>query len=266
MTGDIEMVLSEAASRYLAKTPPEERSARQQEVNRFVRWFGSGRVFAALLPAEVANYAERLSTSDTDYIKKLELVRGFLTYVKKEGWSKDNLATHLKARKEKPKIRTPLKQSVKGTISLSPQGYADLEAELVILKERRIKAIEEVQRAAADKDFRENVPLEAAREERGYLEGRIKELEETLKMAVLINDKPKSAMVGIGDNVVLCNLNSGEEVCYMLVSPREVNAAKGKISLVSPIGQAVMGREQGEIVVVIVPAGKMRYQIKKVGH
>ena len=69
---------------------------------------------------------------------------------------------------------------------------------------------------------------------------------------------------GIGDMVVLYDPASKEELVYTIVHPREVDPTKGKISGVSPIGKAIIGRGEGEIVEVVVPAGTMRYQIKKV--
>jgi len=152
-------------------------------------------------------------------------------------------------------------------VFFTQQGYADLEAELVDLRSKSRNLIDEIRKAAADKDFRENVPLQAAREQRGYLEGRIAELEETLKSAVIMDYKEKVAIrVSIGDSVILSDLDSGEELRYMLVSPHEVDPTKGKISSASPIGQAIIGKGQGEIVKIAVPAGKLRYQIKQVEH
>ena len=257
--------LGEAANHFLADLPPGERGAGQQEIAKFVRWFGGERPLTGLTAAEVANYAERLSISDTDYIRKLELVRIFLIYAKKKGWSKSNLGTHLRAKKGKTRPRSLSRQGSPETILLTQQGYAELKAELVDLQSKRLEVIDEIRRAAADKDFRENVPLAAARERSGQLQGRIMELEETLKLAVIIDRQEQVALrVSIGDSVILSDLDSGEELRYMLVSPREVDPTRGKISSASPIGQAVIGREPGEIVKVAAPAGKLQYQIKQV--
>ena len=257
--------LREAASYFLTGLPPGESGVSQQAIYKFIRWFGWERSFSGLTAAEVDNFAERLSLSDTDYLRKLELIRAFLLYAKKTGWSKTNLATHLKARKGKTRSRSSSQRSPVETVLLTQQGYTDLEAELAELQSKRSEAIEEIRRAAADKDFRENVPLEAARERRGQLEGRIMELEETLKSAAIIGEKEETAhRISIGDSIVLCDLESGVELRYILVSPREVNPAKGKISNVSPIGRAVIGKTQGEVVEVAAPAGKLRYQIKQV--
>ncbi len=220
-----------------------------------------------LTAPEVANYAERLSLSDTNYMKKLELIRAFLIYAKKEGWSKANLATQLKAKKGKTLPRSSSRRGLPQTVSLTQQGYTELKTELDTLKSKRLQAIDEMRRAAEDKDFRENAPLEAAREQHGQLEGRIEELEEALKSATIIDREQKATLkVGIGDSVTLLDLASGEELHYTIVSPREVDPTQGKISNVSPIGRALIGQGQGKVVEVIAPAGKLRYQVKQVEH
>ncbi|GAF84788.1 unnamed protein product [marine sediment metagenome] len=262
-----DLSLNEAASRFLTSLSPEGRGMSQQEVYKFVRWFGWERPLAGLTPPEVANYAERLSLSDTSYMKKFELIRTFLLYASKQGWCKSNLAAHFKTKLGKGRLSDSIKQGLPRTTPLTQQGYAELEAELTALKSKRSQTIDEMRRAAADKDFRENAPLEAAREERGQLEGRIRELEEALKSATIVDEKQKvTYRVSIGDSIVLCDEASGEEFHYRIVSPREVNPTKGRISSASPIGKVVVGRAQGEIVEVAVPAGKLRYQIKKVEH
>jgi transcription elongation factor GreA len=257
--------LGEAASSFLASLPAEEGKTSQQAIYEFVRWYGWEHSFGGLTAHEVANYAEHLSSSQTNYVTNLEIVRAFLVYAKKQGWSKTGLAAHLRPKKTKTRLPYPVRRDLPPAISLTQQGLAELKAELADLKQRRSQAIEEIRRAAADKDFRENAPLEAAREERGYLEGRIREIEETLKSATIIDEKPKVTLkVGIGDSIVLRDQASGEELRYTIVSPREVDPTKGKISGNSPIGKAVTGRTQGEIVEITAPAGKLRYQLVQI--
>lgn len=266
-SGDHNLTLSEAASRFLSGLAPEKGEATQQEVYRFIRWFGRERPLGEVSAPEVDNYAERLSSSDTDYEKKLGLLRAFLTHARKEGWSEINLATHLKARKGKTRVQSSTKGDSAEPAAFTREGYAELEEELASLKSRRSKAIDEVRKAAADKDFRENAPLEAARQQHGQLVGRIKELEQIVKTAVVVSDKEEVALkarVSVGDRIVLQDLASGEELRYMIVSPREIDPAKARISNVSPVGKAVIGRSVGEIVEVTVPSGKLRYQIKHV--
>jgi len=264
--GNLNLSLGEAAAHLLVSLSPEAREVSQQVVYKFARWCGWERPFAELTASEIANYAERLSLSDTDYKKKLELIRVFLIYAKKQEWSKSNLALHLKTKKGKSSLRASSGRVPKDTVNLTQQGYAKLEAELVALKEKRPQIIDEIRKAAADKDFRENAPLEAAREQRGHLEGRIIELEETLKLATVIEEKQEeTSKVSVGDSVILQDLVSGEELHYILVSPKEVDPNQGKISSASPIGKAVIGRGQGEVVDVVAPVGKLRYQIKQIG-
>lgn len=257
--------LNEAASRFLAWLEPEERSTSQQEIYRFARWFGWERPLAKITPPEMANFAQRLSLSDTSYLKKFEQIKAFLTYASKEGWCKSNLATHLKTKQGKARASRSGKQGLPGTTPLTRRGYAELETELAELKGKRSQAIEEIRRAAADKDFRENAPLDAARDERGYLEGRIKELEGTLKSATIIDEERRIAIkASIGDSILLCDVASDEELHYMIVSPREADPIKGKLSSASPIGKAIVGRIEDDVIEVTAPVGKLLYRIKKI--
>jgi transcription elongation factor GreA len=261
------LTLNEAATRFLVSLSPEEGQASQNEVYKFVRWYGWERSFAELKAPDIAHYAERLSLSDTDYAGKLEIVRSFLAYAKKQGWSKINLATHLKAKKLKAQPKSSPLHGLPETTPLTQQRYTELEAELAGLRDKRSRLIDEIRRAAADKDFRENAPLAAAREQRGHVEGQIRELEEALKSAIIIDKVEKANLkVSAGDSIILRDLASGEELRYLLVSPREVDPAKGKISIASPIGKAVIDRYQGEVVEVAAPAGRLRYQIKQIEH
>lgn len=257
--------LGEVAGRFLADLLPEARGHSQQEIYRFVRWYGWERTPASLTARQVANYAEQLPRADARYSEKLELIRAFLTYVWKQRWSKVNLSPHLKAKKGKGRT-TPSSRSSREPILLTQEGYDELKAEMAGLEDKRHRLVEDTRRAAADKDFRENAPLDAAREERGYVEGRILELEEILGSAVILNGASEAGhAVSIGDEIVLLDLSSGEELHYTLVSPTEVDAANGKISVRSPIGKAAVGKAQGEEVEVSVPAGKVRYRIIRVG-
>ena len=257
--------LGEASLQFLSQLSPEKCEASQAEINKFVRWYGAERSLGKLTAHEIANYAERLSLSDTDQDKKLKMVRAFLSHAKKQGWCRINLATHLKAKKTKSGPALSARPGMPETIHLTPRGHAELKAELATLKSKRPELIEETRRAAADKDFKENAPLAAAREKRGHLEGRIKELEETLKVAVVLNgDRAPDVKISIGDRVTLLDIAAGEELSYVIVSPTEVDPVQHKISFASPLGKALVGGNEGETVEISVPAGKLHYQIKRV--
>jgi len=264
---DPNITMDESAKLFLASLPGADSAASQQQVNKFIRWFGRERPFNRLAAADVEKYAEQLSLSDTDYLTKFKMVKAFLLYAKKKTWSTTNLANHLKAKKPTAKSAKAAAKNGPEPVPMTRQGLTDLEKELDSLKSQRQEAIEEMRKAAADKDFRENAPLHAAREKRSYLEGQIIELENIVKAAVIIDPKSDtSTRIAIGDSVVLLDAGSGEELRYTLVSPREVNAAKGKISGVSPIGQAIMGKKKGDTVEITAPVGKLRFKVKAVEH
>jgi transcription elongation factor GreA len=258
--------LGQGAARFLATLSAVKKEASQPEVYKFARWYGWDSPFSRLLGHAVERYAEQMSVSDTEYTGKLDLVRSFLAYAKKSGWTRTNLSTHLKTKKGKSAPVTAAgKRGIRETISLTQQRYDEMVAEVNALKERSRALVGEIQRAAADKDFRENAPLQAAREERGHVEGRIKELQEALKVATIIEEKKEPAVKTIvGDSVILEDLASGEELRYTIVDPREIDPANGKISIASPLGKALLGRKGGETVEIKAPAGRLRYRIKQV--
>jgi len=266
------MSLGEVVGSFLVSLSDKEKGISQQEVCRFARWYGWERPFSNLAPPDIAGYAQRVSRSDADYTKKLKLVRAFLVYAKKQGWCQINLAVHLKARKGKTTRRPKSGRIAPEAVRVTQQGHDEMKAELAALKEKRPQIIEEITKAAADKDFRENAPLDAAKEQHGQLEGRIMELEQELKLAVIIDDKQAvsgkkpggAAKAGVGYSVVLLDLAGERELRYTLVGPREVDPAQGRISSASPIGKAVIGRVEGDVVEVAAPAGKRRYEIKKI--
>jgi transcription elongation factor GreA len=262
--GESTPTLTEAASHYLATLAPQQRQESQPEVYRFVHWYGAERRTDELRGHDVSGYAEALGATAVDSSQRLEVLRGFFAFVRKQGYAPTNLATHLRLRK------TSAPAAGGGgaiqEVHLTRDGHAALVAELGNLRAQRPAVAEELRRAMADKDFRENAPLDAAREHQAYLEARIREIESTLKHAVIVGEgSPKSnARIGVGSTVVLRNLKSGAEVRYILVSPSEVNPADRKISIASPVGKALMERSAGEEVDVKAPAGTLRFRIESV--
>lgn len=258
-----EKTLAQAATGFLASLTPEEREESQQELNKFVRWYGMERPLSELGAHEVASYAERMEGSSANSMKRLAPVRAFLSYAKKEGLSKENLAVHLRVKKG------PLKQGPTGKgrsepITLTAEGYHELKAELDALQGERSRIAEDIRKAAADKDFHENAPLDAIKDDQGMVESRIRQLEAILRSAVVTTEKVYSAKVALGITVTLKDLSSGEELRYTLVNPSEASPAKGKLSIASPTGKALLGRQQDEVIEVDAPVGTLRYRIAMV--
>jgi transcription elongation factor GreA len=116
----------------------------------------------------------------------------------------------------------------------------------------------------ADKDFRENAPLDAAKDRQGHIEARIREIESTLKRAVLADAAAQTGRVRVGSSVTVKNIDNGRTMQYSIVGPTEANAAEGKISSVSPVGKALLDRVPGDEVEVSVPAGAMKLVVEAV--
>lgn len=265
-SGSANYSLGQVATQFLLTLPSEERLRAQQEVYKFVRWYGEKRPLSGLAIPEVANYAEQITSSTTEVAEKLGIIKTLLAYAHKQGLTRTNLAVHLKTKKVAPRS-APSKRYFKRKVMLTSQGYADLDAELTALKNERPRIAEELQKAAADKDFRENAPLEATREYQGQLEARIRKVESTLKMATLVDEQQAGGYeITFGDTVVLRDLASGGEVTYTLVDASEANPIEGKISVASPMGQALLGRMKRQKIEVRAPAGILHYQIEDINR
>jgi transcription elongation factor GreA len=249
--------LTGVADAFLSRLPPGERGKIQAEIFKFVRWLGSSRRVKDISPVDVASYGEQIIPSAVKPIKS------FLTYIQKQGFSSINLAPHLKAKKNSSKT-VAVRQSGQAQVTLTAQGYAKLEKQLANLKNQRSQVIEDIQKAAADKDFRENAPLAAAREQKSHLEGRIKETESILNQAKIMGEDQDTSRAKFGDTVVLRDLSSGKEFSYTLVDPREANPAKGKLSVASPLGKAILDKERGQTVEVAAPAGTFCCRIESI--
>jgi transcription elongation factor GreA len=261
----IDISLGEAANRYLATLMKNQQTEHQQEVYKFVRWFRAERLVSGLTGSEVSNYAERLAQMDTDAATKLEPIKAFLAYVRKEKWNPENLAIGIKIKKSKSRNKGPSQKLNREPIPMTKEKYDELDLEMKTLHTKRLEVIVEIQRAAADKDFRENAPFHAAREQKGHIEGRIMEIDETLARAVITEDsKEEAQIVCVGDTIVVEAISSRQELRYKIVNPKEVAPSKGMISTISPIGKAVIGKAEGEVVTVVVPSGELQYCIKKI--
>ena len=262
------VTLNDAISQYFTTLKKKEDQAlAQQELFRLAQWFGPTRPVADLKPFEIGDYGEKIDGRGTapQAAERVKAVRGFLSHVKKAGLVEHNLSTHLRSRKSRTRLGR--RESGAGQrIELTKEGLTRLKDELERLKAERPPIAAEIQRAAADKDVRENAPLEAAREQLGHVESRILEIEATLKIAVVFDPKAKKAGKGVvvGSKVVMKELNSGRETTYTVVSALETNPTEGKISNVSPVGKALMKKVPGDEVEVKSPRGTLRYSVKKV--
>ena len=148
-------------------------------------------------------------------------------------------------------------------IPITTQGFAALKKELERLKTvERPENIKSIEVARAHGDLSENAEYHAAKERQSFLEGRIGEISYKVGNAKVIDpdDVPKD-VVRFACRVVLENLDSEEEVEYMIVGADEADIKKGKISVSSPLGSALIGKEPGDEAIVQAPGGKRIYEI-----
>jgi transcription elongation factor GreA len=148
-------------------------------------------------------------------------------------------------------------------IPMTTAGYGALKEQVRQLKEvERQDVIRAIQEARAHGDITENAEFEAAKERQAFVEGKIGELEHKIACAEVIDPSTVNTdRVMFGCTVVLENLSTGEEVRYQLVGSDESDVRQGRISISSPLGRAMIGKEVGDQVVVRAPAGERRYEL-----
>jgi transcription elongation factor GreA len=151
-------------------------------------------------------------------------------------------------------------------IPITQTGYAALKKELERLRSvERPKNIQAIEDARGHGDLSENAEYEAAKDRQGFLESRISELQYKLAHVDVIDPHslPKDRAV-FGATVVLENIDTGEEVSYQLVGPDESNVEAGKISILSPLGKALMGKTPSSEVEVETPGGRRCYELVEI--
>lgn len=148
------------------------------------------------------------------------------------------------------------------SIPISVQGYKALEDELARLKSERPAIIQAIKEAREEGDLRENAGYDAARERQGMAEARIKYIESRMALYQVIDlDTLNGEKVIFGATVEMEDVDSGEAKTYTILGPDEADPTKGSISFLSPVGQALLGREEGDEVSVEIPRGRVTYEI-----
>ena len=149
---------------------------------------------------------------------------------------------------------------------MSQEGFDKLVAELRQLELVELPRVRDAIAEARDKgDLSENFEYHAAKREQGRLLGRIRYKQRVLENARVIDtSRLKTDVVGLLSRVEIVNTVNNARMSYTVVSPHEANLAEGKISVKSPIAQALLGRKAGDSVAVQVPAGLLKLRIEKV--
>ena len=147
-------------------------------------------------------------------------------------------------------------------VPMTPGGALKLREELARLKEERPKISRAIGTAREHGDLKENAEYHAAKEQQGLVEARIKDIEDKLSRAEVIDPSKLSGdRVRFGAVVLLTNLDTEEENTYQIVGADEANLKNGTISVSAPLSRALIGKSTGDEVVVNLPGGTRRYEI-----
>ncbi|GAB4540034.1 MAG: transcription elongation factor GreA [Thermodesulfovibrionia bacterium] len=151
-------------------------------------------------------------------------------------------------------------------IPITPEGHRRLQEELDRLKRvERPKVIKAIAEARAHGDLSENAEYHAAKERQSFIEGRIRELEDKIARAEVIDPSRVSQdRVAFGAKVRVSDIDTSEEKVFHLVGPDEIDVESGRISIHSPVARSLIGRTIGEIVNVKAPSKTIGYEILEI--
>ncbi|NDV23069.1 transcription elongation factor GreA [Desulfovibrio sp. JC022] len=150
-------------------------------------------------------------------------------------------------------------------IPISQEGFAKIKKELAALKKERPEIIKAIAEAREEGDLKENGGYHAARERQGMLEAKINYIESRIPQFNVVDMKTLGGpKVTFGATVELEDIDTGEEKTYTIMGPDESDFKKGIISVESPVGKALLGKEEGDEVIVNAPRGRIEYGIVSV--
>lgn len=155
---------------------------------------------------------------------------------------------------------------------MTPRGEQLLRQELQKLKDERPRIVAAIAEARSHGDLSENAEYDAAKEEQGMCEARIKAIESKLASATVIDvtktprDASGELKVVFGSTVTLCNVDTDEEICYRIVGEDEADMSASLISYKTPIARGLLGKSQNDEVEIRIPRGTVTYEIVKVEY
>jgi transcription elongation factor GreA len=151
-------------------------------------------------------------------------------------------------------------------IPMTPRGQKKLREELKRLREvERPKNVKDIEIARAHGDISENAEYSAAKERQAFIEGRMREVEGTIALSEVIDPgKLSGSRVVFGATVRLIDTESGDETTYSIVGDNEGDIKEGRIAISAPLARAIIGREQGDAVILRTAKGSREYQIQEI--
>jgi transcription elongation factor GreA len=151
-------------------------------------------------------------------------------------------------------------------VPLTPDGFRKLQEELDrLVKVDRPKNIQAIAEARAHGDLSENAEYHAAKEQQSFIEGRIQELKSKIAMADVIDpSKVRQSKAAFGAKVRVLDVEADEEYVFTLVGTEEADVKSGKISITSPVGRALIGKDVGDTAIIKAPARTIEYEIQEI--
>ena len=270
MTNDPHLSISQAIDIFVSHLKDGSQAMQcQQELLRFQSRIGREKLISTLHAIEVGEYARWTTENVENPAIRLDPVKKFLTFANRKGWTQISLARYAAApRRNRRRFQNSDQTSSASTPTarLSQERHIELQAELERLRSEIPNIREAIRIARSDGDVRENAPLDAAREQQQLMERRIRQLENDLARVEIVDAaNADTEKVALGSRVTLHDMESKMERAFTLVDVREADVSAGKISTVSPIGQALMGRSVGEELTINTPRGAVQYRIQGIG-
>lgn len=152
-------------------------------------------------------------------------------------------------------------------IHITKEGLEKLKTEIAQMQKRRLEVASVIEHARSLGDLKENAEYHAAKEEQAMLHARLRNAEDKLARSVIIDEKDIDASKAfIGATVTVLNHKTKKEVSYTLVSPVEADMDTNRISVKSPVGQALLGKTVGDVAIAKVPAGELKLEILNISR
>lgn len=150
-------------------------------------------------------------------------------------------------------------------VYITQEGLEKIKEELEHLKTVRREAVSlKLEQAISQGDLKENADYHAAKEEQGFIEGRIRDLEDSLRRAKIITEDVPKDKVRVGNTVTVCEVGYDDLETYYIVGAHEADPANGRISNESPIGSALLGAKVGQRVTAETPSGQLVLEIRSI--
>ncbi len=259
------VTLRQAFTEFLQSVRSNNRLTYERYVREYVESVGEDQSTGSLSGPRVEGYAEtHIKTTDPLASARVSALKAWFQYLKKHDYTPQNFGTVIRLRRS-GRSRGKVSAVSSGAVPLdvTADGLGAMKAELETLEGEAPKLIEAIAAAREDKDFRENAPLDAAREALAQNEARRRRLEDEIRRARIVSDRGGDRAV-LGSSVTITRVDNGQKATYRLVGIREANVREGKISVESPVGHGLLGRAVGEEATVSTPTGEVLFRVDNI--